>query len=249
MIEQGTEAGIFEEAEQDILDRVFRLGDRRVSMLMTSRSDIVWLDLNDSLEEIRSKITGSGFSRFPICQGSIDNLLGVVRVKDLVAQTLSLQPPDLRAIMRQPLFVHEKMRILKILELFRSSRTHIAIAIDEYGEIQGLLTLNDILEAIVGDVPNPGMTVQPQALQRDDGSWLVDGYLPIDEFKQHFDLKYLPGDDKGDFETLGGFIMVYLERIPVPGEYFDWSGLRFEVLDMDGNRVDKVLVKSLQHAK
>lgn len=246
MIEQGTEAGVFEEAEQNIFDRVFRLGDRRVSMLMTSRSDIVWLDVSDSLEEMRDKISGSGFSRFPLCQGSLDNLLGVVRVKDLVAQTLNGQPPDLRAIMRTPLFVHEKMRILKVLELFRVSRTHIAIAIDEYGEIQGLLTLNDILEAIVGDVPNPGMTVQPQALQREDGSWLVDGYLPIDEFKQLFDLTYLPGDDKGDFETLGGFVMVYLERIPVAGEYFDWGGLRFEVLDMDGNRVDKVLVKALQ---
>lgn len=246
MIEQGTEAGVFEEAEQNIFDRVFRLGDRRVSMLMTSRSDIIWLDLNDSLEEMRGKISGSGFSRFPLCQGSLDSLLGVVRVKDLVAQTLNAQPPDLRAIMRKPLFVHEKMRILKVLELFRVSRTHIAIAIDEYGEIQGLLTLNDILEAIVGDVPNPGMTVQPQALQREDGSWLVDGYLPIDEFKQLFDLTYLPGDDKGDFETLGGFVMVYLERIPVAGEYFDWGGLRFEVLDMDGNRVDKVLVKTLQ---
>ncbi|NUM77381.1 HlyC/CorC family transporter [candidate division KSB1 bacterium] len=246
MIEQGTEAGVFEEAEQNIFDRVFRLGDRRVSTLMTSRSDIIWLDLNDSLEEMRGKISGSGFSRFPLCQGSLDNLLGVVRVKDLVAQTLNAQPPDLRAIMRQPLFVHEKMRILKVLELFRVSRTHIAIAIDEYGEIQGLLTLNDILEAIVGDVPNPGMTAQPQVLQRDDGSWLVDGYLPIDEFKQLFDLTYLPGDDKGDFETLGGFVMVYLERIPAAGEYFDWGGLRFEVLDMDGNRVDKVLVKTLQ---
>ncbi len=245
MIDQGAEAGVFEEAEHNILDRVFRLGDRRVSTLMTSRSDIVWLDLDDTIAEMRDKITSSGFSRFPVCQGSLDHLLGVVRVKDLVAQLLNGQVPDLRSLMRKPLFVHEKMRILRVLELFRSSRTHLAIAVDEYGEIQGLLTLNDILEAIVGDVPNLGMVEQPKVVQRDDGSWLVDGYLPIDEFKQLFELSDLPGEERGDYETLGGFIMVHMERIPNPGEYFEWEGLRFEVIDMDGNRVDKVLIKAL----
>ncbi|MCG3157192.1 MAG: hypothetical protein DKINENOH_03824 [bacterium] len=245
MIDQGAEAGVFEEAEHHILDRVFRLGDRRVSTLMTSRSDIVWLDPDDSIEEMRNRIVSSGFSRFPICQGNLDNLLGVVRVKDLMASVLSGQPPDLRTVMRKPLFVHEKMRVLRVLELFRTSRTHLAIAIDEYGEIQGLLTLNDILEAIVGDVPNLGMAAQPQVVQREDGSWLVDGFIPIDEFKQLFELSDLPGEERGDYETLGGFIMVHMERIPNPGEYFEWEGLRFEVIDMDGNRVDKVLIKAL----
>lgn len=248
MIDQGTEAGVFEEAEQDILERVFRLGDRRVSTLMNSRSDIVWLDLDDTPEEMRNKIAGSGYSRFPVCQGSIDNFLGVVRVKDMAAQILSGQPLDLRTLLRKPLFVHEKMRALKVLELFKKSRTHIAVAIDEYGEIQGLLTLNDVLEAIVGDMPNLGTDEQAQAVKREDGSWLIDGYMSVDDFKRLFELEELPGENRGDYETLGGFIMVYLEHIPSAGEVFQWNELRFEVMDMDGNRIDKVLVQRMQPA-
>ncbi len=245
MIDQGTEAGVFEAVEQDMVARVFRLGDRRVSTLMTSRSDMIWLDLDDTVEELRNKIAGSGFSRFPVCQGSLDNFLGVVRVKDLVAPILGGQTLDLRTLLRKPLFVHEKMRALKVLELFKQSRTHIAVAIDEYGEIQGLLTLNDILEALVGDMPNLGMAEQAQAVKREDGSWLIDGYLPIDEFKQLFELSEMPDDERGDYETLGGFVMVYLEHIPAAGEVFQWNDLRFEVIDMDGNRIDKVLVKPM----
>ncbi|MEK7728042.1 MAG: hemolysin family protein [candidate division KSB1 bacterium] len=248
MIDQGTEAGVFEEAEQDMVERVFRLGDRRVSTLMTSRSDIVWLDLDDTVEDMRGKISGSGYSRFPVCQGSTDNFLGVVRVKDLVAHSLNAAALDLRPLLRKPLFVHEKMRALKVLELFKKSRTHIAIAIDEYGEMQGLLTLNDILEAIVGDMPNLGMAEQAQAVKREDGSWLIDAYMPIDEFKQLFELSEMPGDERGDYETLGGFVMVYLEHIPVAGEVFQWNEVRFEVIDMDGNRIDKVLVKQMPQA-
>ncbi|MGH7493245.1 MAG: hemolysin family protein [bacterium] len=245
MIDQGTQAGVFEEAEQNMVEGVFRLADRRVSSLMTSRSDIVWLDLDDSVEEVRSKIAGSGYSRFPICQGSLDNFLGVVRVKDLLARALGGQPLDLRASLRQPLFVHEKMRALKVLELFKESRTHIALVIDEYGEIEGLLTLNDILEAIVGDVPNVGAVLEPQIVEREDGSWLIDGLLTIDEFKQYFDLSELPGDERGDFETVGGFVITSLEHIPSAGESFEWEGFRFEVVDMDGPRVDKILLRRL----
>lgn len=246
MIDQGTEAGVFEEAEQDIVERVFRLGDRRVSTLMTSRSDIIWLDLDDTVEEMRNKIAGSGYSRFPVCQGSVDNLLGIVRVKDLVAHSLNSATLDLNPFLRKPLFVHEKMRALKVLEHFKQSRTHIAIVVDEYGEMQGLLTLNDMLEAIVGDMPNLGMAETAQAVKREDGSWLIDGFMPIDEFKQLFELGEMPGDDHGDYETLGGFVLVYLEHIPTAGEYFEWNDLRFEVMDMDGNRIDKVLVRALQ---
>lgn len=245
MIDQGTEAGVFEEAEQDIVERVFRLGDRRVSTLMTSRSDIIWLDLDDTVEEVRHKIASSGYSRFPVAQGSVDNLLGVVRVKDLVASSLSGPALDLRSFLRKPLFVHEKMRALKVLEDFKQSRTHIAIVVDEYGEMQGLLTLNDVLEAIVGDMPNLGMAETAQAVKREDGSWLIDGFMPIDEFKRLFELGEMPGDDRGDYETLGGFVLVYLEHIPKAGEFFEWNDLRFEVMDMDGNRIDKVLVQPM----
>jgi putative hemolysin len=245
MIDQGTQAGVFEEAEQNMVEGVFRLADRRVSSLMTSRSDIVWLDLDDSVEEVRNKIASSGYSRFPICQGSLDNFLGVVRVKDLLAHALGGQPLDLRASLRKPLFVHEKMRALKVLELFKESRTHIALVIDEYGQIEGLLTLNDILEAIVGDLPNVGAVLEPQIVKREDGSWLIDGLLTIDEFKQYFDLSELPGDERGDYETVGGFVITSLEHIPSAGESFEWEGFRFEVVDMDGPRVDKILLKRL----
>jgi putative hemolysin len=245
MIDQGTQAGVFEEAEQNMVEGVFRLADRRVSSLMTSRSDMVWLDLDDSVEEVRNKIAKSGYSRFPICQGSLDNFLGVVRVKDLLAHALGGQPLDLRASLRQPLFVHERMRALRVLELFKESRTHIALVIDEYGEIEGLLTLNDILEAIVGDVPNVGANVEPQIVQREDGSWLIDGLLTIDEFKQHFDFSELPGDERGDYETVGGFVITYLEHIPASGESFEWEDFHFEVVDMDGPRVDKILLRRL----
>ncbi len=245
MIDQGTQAGVFEEAEQNMVEGVFRLADRRVSSLMTSRSDIVWLDLDDSVEAIRDKIASSGYSRFPICQGSLDNFLGVVRVKDLLARVLSGQPMDLHAALRQPLFVHERMRALAVLELFKKSRTHIALVIDEYGEIAGLLTLNDILEAIVGDLPNVGTAAAPQIVQREDGSWLIDGLLPIHEFKEYFGIEELPGDERGDYETIGGFVIIYLEHIPVAGESFEWKNFHFEVVDMDGPRVDKIMLRKL----
>jgi putative hemolysin len=137
------------------------------------------------------------------------------------------------------------MRALKVLELFKESRTHIALVIDEYGEIQGLLTLNDILEAIVGDLPNVGAVVEAQIVQREDGSWLIDGLLTIDEFKEHFELSALPGHDGGDYETVGGFVITSLEHIPASGEFFEWEGFRFEVVDMDGPRVDKILLRRL----
>ena len=245
MIDQGTQAGVFEEAEQNMVEGVLRLGDRRVSSLMSSRSDIVWLDINDSVEDIRSKIAGSGYSRFPICQGSLDDFLGIVRVKDLLAGVLSGQPLNLRTALRQPLFVHEKMRALRVLELFKKSRTHIALVIDEYGEIEGLVTLNDILEAIVGDLPNVGASAEPQIVQREDGSWLLDGLLDISEFKQYFDIADLPGDERGYYETIGGFVMLHLEHIPTSGEAFELEDYRFEVVDMDGPRVDKILLQKL----
>lgn len=246
LIEQGTEAGTFEAAEQDMVERVFRLGDRPVSALMTPRPDIVWLDLEDSAEENRQKMIDSCHSRFPVCQGGLDNVLGMVHVIDLLGRCLSDQPLDLTVSLQQPVFVPESTRGLKILELFKQTGIHLALVVDEYGVIQGLVTLNDIMVEIVGDVPSADELEEPQVVQREDGSWLLDGMLPVDEFLELFEIKEMPGEHRGSYQTLGGFVITHLGRIPTAADYFEWQGMRFEVMDMDGNRVDKVLVVPMQ---
>ncbi len=246
LIEQGTEAGTFEEAEQDMVERVFRLGDRPVNALMTPRPDIVWLDLDDSAEENRKKMLDSSHSRFPVCQGGLDNVLGVMHVTDLLARSLSGQSLDLTVGLRQPVFVPESTRGLKILELFKQTGIHLALVVDEYGVIQGLVTLNDIMVEIVGDVPSAGELEEPLAVQREDGSWLLDGMLPVDEFFEIFEINELPTEHRGSYQTLGGFVITHLGKIPSATDNFDWNHLRFEVMDMDGNRVDKVLVTPME---
>jgi putative hemolysin len=246
LIEQGTEAGTFEEAEQDMVERVFRLGDRPVNALMTPRPDIVWLDLEDTAEENRKKMLDSCHSRFPVCQGGLDNVLGIMHVTDLLARSLSGQQLDLTVSLRQPVFVPESTRGLKILEVFKQTGIHLALVVDEYGVIQGLVTLNDIMVEIVGDVPSAGELEEPQAVQREDGSWLLDGMLPVDEFFEIFEIDEIPTEHRGSYQTLGGFVITHLGRIPSATDYFEWESLRFEVMDMDGNRVDKVLVTPME---
>ncbi|MFW9260377.1 hemolysin family protein [Nostoc sp. CALU 546] len=242
LIEQGTEAGTFEEAEQDMVERVFRLGDRPVNYLMTPRPDIVWLDLDDSPEENRQKMVDSAYSRYPVCQGGLDNVLGVIPVTDLLARSFRGEPLDLTIGLRQPVFVPESTRGLKVLELFKQTITHMALVVDEYGVIQGLVTLNDIMSEIVGDVPSTDGQDQPQAVQREDGSWLLDGMLPVEEFLELFGMEEWESDERGSYQTLGGFVITHLGRIPAAADHFEWQGMRIEVMDMDGNRVDKVLV-------
>ncbi len=242
LIEQGTEEGTFEEAEQDMVERVFRLGDRPVSALMTPRPDIVWLELEDSVEENRQKIIDSAYSRYPVCQGGLDNVLGILPVTDLLARSFTDQPMDLTVGLRQPVFVPESTRGLKVLEMFKQTVTHMALVVDEYGVIQGLVTLNDILIEIVGDVPSVDDQNDPQVIQREDGSWLLDGMLAVDEFMELFDIEELRSQDRGSYQTLGGFVITHLGRIPNAADHFEWQNMRFEVMDMDGNRVDKVLV-------
>ncbi|BAY34949.1 putative hemolysin (plasmid) [Nostoc carneum NIES-2107] len=247
LIEQGTEAGTFEEAEQDMVERVFRLGDRPVSAFMTPRPDIVWLDLEDSAEENREKMVDSAYSRYPVCQEGLDNVLGVIPVTDLLARSFKSEPLDLTVGLRQPVFVPESTRGLRVLELFKQTVTHMALVVDEYGVIQGLVTLNDIMSEIVGDVPADPSQDQPQAVQREDGSWLLDGMLPVEEFLEIFDMEEWQPDERGSYQTLGGFVITHLGRIPAAADHFEWQGMRFEVMDMDGNRVDKVLVIPRNH--
>ena len=180
LVRQGAEAGMFAAAEQDMVERVFHLGDQHVNALMTPRPDIIWLDLNDSNEVNRQKLIDSHNSRLPVCQETLDNILGVAHVSDILARSLAGQDIDLTTLLRQPLLIPETTHALRVLELFKQSGTHIALIVDEYGVIQGLVTLNDVMEVIIGDVP-AGDLEEASAIQREDGSWLLDGMLPIDE--------------------------------------------------------------------
>lgn len=246
LIEQGTEEGTFEEVEQDMVERVFRLGDRPVSSFMTPRPEIIWLDLEDGIAQNREKIIENGYSRYPICQEGIDNILGIIPVTNLLARSFSGEMMDLTVGLREPIFVPESTRGLKVLEIFKQTINHVALVVDEYGVIQGLVTLNDILIEIVGDVPNEEEEEEPQAVQRDDGSWLLDGMLTMDEFFELFDMEEeIESHSRDSYQTLGGLVMTHLGRIPVATDNFEWKGMRFEVMNMDGNRVDKILVRIL----
>jgi putative hemolysin len=239
LMQEGTRAGIFEQAEHEMVKRVLRFGDRRARVLMTPRNEIVWIDLADSPEEIRRKVIGSPHSRFPVCDQSLDNLLGIVHVKDLLGHGPDVEPFRIKGRLTLPAFLYEGTHGLKILEMLRASGTHNAVVLDEYGSVQGLLTLTDILEAIVGDIPDRSEEEEPRAVQRPDGSWLLDGRLPLDEFRDLLDLPALP---QGDFHTLAGLVVAHLGHIPRVGESFEAWGLRVEVVDMDGNRVDRLLI-------
>jgi magnesium and cobalt exporter, CNNM family len=239
LIDQGTQAGVFEEAEQDMVEGVFSLGDQRVYSLMTPRTDIIYLDISDTVEEIRTTIGESEFSRFPVRQDSLDTILGIVKARDLLVRSLGGEEIRLKELLKPAFFIPETMFASRALEIFKEKGTELLLVIDEFGGLQGLLTMNDILEEIVGQIEME----EPQATQRQDGSWLLDGMLEVDEFKEIFNLKLLPHED--EYETLSGFVMVSLGRMPQSADQFEWNGLRLEVIDMDGRRVDKVLVTTL----
>ncbi len=245
MMEQGTEAGVFEEAEHDIVKSIFKLGDRAVSALMKPRRDVVWLDIDDPFTENQRKLASSLYSRFPVAHGSLDNVLGIVQTKDLLTRCLAGSRMDLKDNLRPPLFVPEGLPALRLLEMFKTSRTHMALVVDEYGGVEGLVTLNDILEDLVGDVASVDMPEERQVYQRPDGSWLIDGKLQVDGLKEALNLSTLPEEESGSYQTLGGLVMLQVGRVPVTGDTFEALGYRFEVVDMDGKRVDKVLVTKL----
>jgi putative hemolysin len=239
LIDQGTEAGVIEESEQDMVEGIFSLSDSRIYSLMTPRTEIVWLDITDKPDEIRNKIVESPYSRFPVCQDNLDTVLGIVKARDLLAPPgLSSEAFKLKDKLRPAFYVPETMFASRALEVFKEKNAELMLVIDEFGGLQGLLTLNDIIEEIVGDIE-----AEHQATQRQDGSWLLDGMLEMDNFKEIFKLEKLPHED--EYETLSGFVMTTLGRVPVAADHFEWNGLRFEVMDMDGRRVDKVLVTTL----
>ncbi len=239
LIDEGTEAGVIEESEQDMVEGVFSLSDSRVYSLMTPRTEITWLDIKDPAEEIRRKIVESPYSRFPVCQNSLDTVLGIVKARDLLGPPgLSSEAFRLKDKLRPAFYIPETMYASRALEVFKEKHAEIMLVIDEFGSLQGLLTLDDIIEEIVGDIE-----VEAQATQRQDGSWLLDGLLPVDDFKEIFKVESLPHES--EYESLSGFVMLTLGRVPQAADHFEWNGLRFEVMDMDGRRVDKVLVTTL----
>lgn len=246
MVRQGVEAGVFEETAHGMVEGVFSLPDRKNSALMTPRNDVLWINIRDDAALIREELIAGDHSRFPVCDGDIDHVLGVVHSKHVMDQLLLGKPLDVQAIMTPALTTPASAPAVRTLELFRENGDHFALVIGEYGETLGIITLQDILEEIVGDVENDD---EPEIVKRGDGTYFLDGLLPIDEFQELFDIEEVPGAHRV-FETLGGFVMAQMDGIPKVGDQFDWGKLHVEVVDMDGNRVDKLLVStSLAAAK
>ncbi len=241
LITEGTEAGTIDEAEQEIIERVFHLGDRNITSLMTHRSDIIWFSVDDNEDKIKQKILQEPHSSYPICDGSIDEIKGVVSIKDLYISEDSIPFKDL---MQPAIFIPENNSPYQVLEKFRLSKVHSAFIVDEYGSILGLLTLNDILEALVGDIAQADFE-DYEIKEREDGSYLIDAQLPFYDFLTRFEKTEWMHEGQHDFDTLAGFILHALERIPKTGDQFEWKGFQFEIIDMDGHRIDKVLVKIL----
>jgi putative hemolysin len=245
LMNQGARAGVFELTERDMVENVLRLSRRRVGTLMTPRRETIALFLQDSPEDIRRKISKSKHSYFVVCEGTIENVVGAVHVRDLLVHCLAGNPLDLKAAMMEPLNIPEHVPALQVLELFKKSGKRMGFVVDEGGVFQGLVTFNHVLEAAVGEITQ---WTKPTVVKRADGSWLVDGMLPLDEFKRVFHVRSLPGEKAGAFQTVGGFVMACVQRVPSVGDTFSEGELRYEVVDMDGHRVDKVLVVSLHPA-
>jgi putative hemolysin len=242
MMREGAAAGEFHEAESAIVQMALRLGDRHVDAIMTPRTQVELLDLDDGLEANLAKIKASDLSRFPVVEGGPENVVGILQVKDLLAVALAGEKIDLRALIRPPLYVPNTVPALKLLETLRKSGEPVALIVDEYGDFDGLVTLHDILQALVGDIAELGETADQGIVRREDGSWLIDGLTPVDDVKDALGLKSLPEEGTGDFHTLGGFLMARMKRVPRVSDHILVDGWRFEVVDMDGHRVDKVLV-------
>lgn len=248
LIQQGLHAGVFNKAETDMVAGVLELDQLPVTALMTPRPKIVYLNIDDPDEVNWRKIVASGHSRFPVYQSNRDQVLGMVTVKAIWANSAFGLTTNLRNLMATPIVVPETMKANQLLEQFKKTGQHGALVADEFGSVQGMVTLFDVMEAIVGDLPERGRRDNPEARKRDDGSWLMDATLPIIELKEMLELDVLPHEEEADFQSLGGLVMTYFGRIPKEGDTFDYEGWRFEVVDMDRHRVDKVLVSRVPAA-
>lgn len=245
LIMEGSEHGAIEEEEKDIIERIFHLGDRNITSLMTHRTDIEWLHVNDTVGSIKAKFETITYSTYPVCEGLIDDIKGIIYVKDL----LKANPDKTMIELCKPaLFVPENIKSYKLLEKIKETKIHSCFIVNEYGTLEGMITLNDILEAIVGDMPTTGQE-EYEVVARNDGTFLVDGQIPFYDFLTRFEKTEWMNEGEHDFDTLAGFVLHELERIPNTGEVFDWRGFEFEIIDMDGQRIDKLLVKISEDIK
>ncbi len=245
---QGAEAGVFDVMESEMVEGVLRLGDQRSRTVMTPRHEIVWLDLQAPLEENLVKVRESGYSRFPVCDGTLDKVLGMIYAKDLLARVLSGEPLDLAQNLRQPLYVPETMPALEMLEQFRRSQVHVALVLDEYGGVEGIITFRDLLESLVGQIASAGETGGPTAVPRPDGSWLLDGSYPVGQLEDILGMLELPARERIGYETVAGLVLALCDHIPRRGEWVQWQRWKLEVVDMDGLRIDQVLVSPIAEA-
>ncbi len=245
IINEGTEHGAIDEAEQEIIERVFHLGDRNITSLMTHRSDIVWMDLNEHVSGIKQKMREVVHSTYPLCDGAIDNIKGIVSIKDIL---LATDNTPLKDLMKPGMYVPENNSAYQVLEKFRNSQTHSCFIVDEYGSLEGMITLNDILEAIVGDITQVDHD-DYEIVEREDGTFLIDAQIPFYDFLSRFNKTEFMNEGEQEFDTLAGFILHRLERIPKTGDKLDWKGFEIEIIDMDSHRIDKVLVTCSQEIK
>ncbi len=243
LIQEGTSGGVFEEIEQEIVHNVFQLGDKKVTSLMTNRQEITWLDIEDTPEENKAKILESRHSIYPVCRNTVDDVVGLIYVKDLIAADIEDQLADMNSIMREPVYLPESNKAYQALEKFKEQRVYFGIIVDEYGGLLGVVTMHDIMDALVGDI-SEDIEESSEIVKREDGSFLIDAQLPFDDFLQYFEVNMSEQDRREliGFNTLGGFVLHILENIPKVGEKFDWKYFHFEVMDMDRSRIDKLLV-------
>ena len=248
MIKEGREDGTIEQEEEDIIKRVFKLDDQKVESIMTPRNEIIWIDLEDERDINKVKIIESKRSIFPIASGELDDFIGVVQAKDILSVMFSAEEFDVHKIVKEPLVVSEHLETLELLKEFKENQeyVHMSLVVDEFGSVEGLITLNDLLEGIVGDIPGIDEEAEPQAIQRDDGTWLIDGRYPIDRFKELFDFKdTLPDEEEDNYTTLAGFILSLSGTIPDEEDKYECGRFIFEIIDIDGHQIDKVLVTDL----
>lgn len=248
MLEEGSEAGVIEQHQREMVRNVFRLDDRQLGSLMIPRSDVVFINIKLSPEENLCRLIESEHSRFPVCDGGLNKVLGVIHAKQALACIAKGQTPDYSANLHPSIYVPETLTGMELLEQFRANNMQIAFVIDEYGEIEGIVTLQDVLEAVTGEF-TPRNAEDAWAVQHEDGSWLLDGAIPIPEMKDRLELKGVPEEDKGRYHTLSGMVMLLLGRVPATGDRVDWEGWRFEVVYMDEKRIDKVLATPLLNSE
>lgn len=246
ILEEGTEAGVIKKIEHSMVESIFRLGNRRVNILMIPRMDIEWLDLSKDIETLKQQVKNSPHNRFPVCDRELDAVIGLVTSKDMLNNSLEGGALDLKKLLKTPIFVPENMRVLQLLNWFKKTPDHLVLVTDEYGGIQGLITLHNVLESILGDIPTSSVFAENEIIERKDGSWLIDGMLPIDELKDQFDIESFPEEDKGIYRTLAGFCMYQIGGIPKIGDKFNYNSFQFKIIKMKERRVEKVLLRYIK---